>query len=120
MATVKEKVNIPSAPIPSKVRLSALPEPSPILRTVEDGGDINEHIVPLEIEEVEEKDGIKEGSKEGNILIRVYSDKPVEVVFEGDITGNQLDRAWLMVMKQYRVWKASLVKKDGESKKGGN
>ena len=60
-----------------------------------------------------------EEKAKGTIVISVFDNKPYGVVFSGTITGVEIDLAWKMMMKEYRVWKHSLIKKETEQKDGG-
>jgi hypothetical protein len=46
----------------------------------------------------------------GKIVIDVFDNRPYKVEFTGVITGVEIDLAWKMMMKSYRVWKHSLIK----------
>lgn len=43
----------------------------------------------------------------GTITIVVYPHKEFETTFEGDITGSDVNRAWRMMIRGYRLWKFS-------------
>jgi len=48
----------------------------------------------------------------GTITIQVFDNKPYEVTFTGVITGVEIDLAWKMMMRSYRLWKHTLIKKE--------
>ena len=110
---------LPDPPIPSIVRQSMVPEPpAPIPKEV-DGVLVGADIVPPSTftdTEIEEK--LKEemdARPKGTILIKVFENSPYEVEFSGKITGSEVDIAWKAMMKEYRVWKSNLSKRDTNS-----
>jgi len=106
---VRENPVIPP-PVPSQVRLSRVPEqPEP---TAKAGGE------EVEVkEQEEEKFGVEVDVRpKGTITIRVFENSPYEVDFEGVITGSEVDMAWKAMMKEYRVWKHTLFRKQEENK----
>ena len=114
---------IPAAPVPSMVRQSMVPEPPmPIPKEV-DGVLVGADIVPPSTftdTEIEEK--LKEeidAHPKGMIVIKVFENSPYEVEFSGIVTGSEIDIAWKAMMKEYRVWKHNLFKKETEQKSGG-
>jgi hypothetical protein len=48
----------------------------------------------------------------GTIVIKTFENSPYEVEFSGIITGSEVDIAWKAMMKEYRVWKHNLFKKE--------
>jgi len=114
---------LPDPPTPSIVRMSMVPEPpAPIPKEV-DGVLVGADIVPPSTftdTEIEEK--LKEemdARPKGTIVIKVFENSPYEVDFSGAITGSEVDMAWKAMMKEYRVWKHNLFKKETEQKDGG-
>jgi hypothetical protein len=70
-------------------------------------------------EELIRLDEEMDAKPKGTILIKVFENSPYEVEFSGKITGSEVDMAWKAMMKEYRVWKHNLSKKDTEQKSGG-
>ena len=130
---------ISAAPVPSMVRQSMVPEPpTPIPKQVreltqneieagvtttifDEGEEVISSPTPQEFEaNLEEK--LKEemdARPKGMIVIKVFENSPYEVDFNGMITGSEVDMAWKAMMKEYRVWKHNLFKKETEAKDGG-
>ena len=126
MAENTEKVRgnpiLPDPPIPSIVRQSMVPEPPipiPIPKDREEIGvfmDAEHSPSPEELIRLDEE---MDAKPKGTILIKVFENSPYEVEFSGKITGSEVDMAWKAMMKEYRVWKHNLSKKDTEQKSGG-
>ena len=113
---------IPEAPVPSIVRQSMLPEPPiPIPKEV----DVKEIGVLMDAEhapspeELIRLDEEMDAKPKGMIVIKVFENSPYEVDFSGTIIGSEVDMAWKAMMKEYRVWKHNLFKKETEQKSGG-
>jgi len=107
---------IPDAPVPSMVRQSMVPEPPmPIPKDRTAVTDIKPQDDGLGVEIEEELDA----RPKGMIVIKVFENSPYEVDFNGMITGSEVDMAWKAMMKEYRVWKHNLFKKETEAKDGG-
>ena len=124
MAENTEKVRgnpvVPDAPVPSQVRMSMVPEPPIPIPKEADGRPIEAQTAPnvddgLGVVVEEELDA----QPKGTILIKVFENSPYEVDFSGAITGSEVDMAWKAMMKEYRVWKHNLFKKETEQKSGG-
>ena len=47
----------------------------------------------------------------GKITIILYPHKEYETTFEGNITGSDVNRAWKMMIRGYRLWKATEAKR---------
>jgi len=55
---------------------------------------------------------------QGEIHIVLYPHKEFDVTFKGTITGSDVNRAWRMMLKNYRLWKVEMAKKiDAEREK---
>ena len=121
MAENTEKVRgnpvLPDPPVPSMVRQSVVPEPpAPILKDQEERGvDMDaehtpspEELIKVDAEMNEEMDV----RPKGMIVIKLFENSPYEVEFSGKITGSEVDMAWKAMMKEYRVWKHNLSKKE--------
>ena len=120
MAENTEKVRgnpiLPDPPIPSMVRQSMVPEPpTPIAKDETVTVSIKPQDDGLGVEIEEELDV----RPKGMIVIKLFENSPYEVEFSGKITGSEVDMAWKAMMKEYRVWKHNLSKKDTEQKSGG-
>ena len=116
-----EKVNAKQVgiPIPSKVRNSRVEElPEPVAK--EGGEEKKVEEIPSEAIEEAVDEVLNEGNlvPKGTILIEVYKDAPYKVVFDGFITGSEIDLAWRRMMKQYHLWKSELSK-DKKKTNGG-
>ena len=121
MAENTEKVRgnpvLPDPPIPSMVRQSMVPEPPmPIPKEIGVLMDAEHSPSPEELIRLDEE---MDAKPKGTILIKVFENSPYEVDFSGAITGSEVDMAWKAMMKEYRVWKHNLSKKDTEQKSGG-
>jgi len=112
---------IPEAPVPSIVRQSMVPElPAPIAK-MDEGEEVITSPTPQEFEanlEEELKEEMDAYPK-GMIVIKLFENSPYEVEFSGIVTGSEIDIAWKAMMKEYRVWKHNLFKKETEQKSGG-
>jgi hypothetical protein len=113
---------IPDTPIPSQVRMSMLPIPPIPVEKVVDGQEAEAEPMNLvdtapNLEEVSV--GEVDARPKGTITIKVFENSPYEVEFEGVVTGSEIDIAWKAMMKEYRVWKHNLFKKETEQKSGG-
>jgi hypothetical protein len=120
MAENTEKVRgnpiLPDPPVPSIVRQSMVPEPpAPITKDETVTVSIKPQDDGLGVEIEEELDV----RPKGMIVIKVFENSPYEVEFSGKITGSEVDIAWKAMMKEYRVWKHNLFKKETEQKSGG-
>jgi len=120
-ATIANAV-LPNPPVPSQVRMSAVPDsPLPTAKMV-DGREVEVKEEPDFNEEggiVEDVGAEKFGADgyekpKGIITIKTFENSAYEVSFEGHITGSEIDIAWKAMMRQYRGWKASQVKPDIE------
>jgi hypothetical protein len=100
------------------VRQSMVPEPPAPIQKDEIGQEIGvaDTQTSLPSDKVEEEVDVK---PKGMITIRVFENSPYEVDFEGVVTGSEVDIAWKAMMKEYRVWKHNLFKKETEQKSGG-
>jgi len=108
---------IPEAPVPSMVRQSMVPEPPmPIPKEIGVLMDAEHAPSPEELIRLDEE---MDAKPKGMITIKVFENSPYEVEFSGKITGSEVDMAWKAMMKEYRVWKHNLFKKDTEQKSGG-
>jgi hypothetical protein len=118
IANKVEPEGIPSPGVPSRVRMSVVPDPE-----VTRGGDktkfrgvVESTTSKVEEEKVEKVETEKLFGVEdqpivkGTIVITVYENHPYDVEFSGNITGNERDLAWRAMMKQYAVWKARIAK----------
>ena len=111
---------IPEAPVPSIVRQSMVPEPPiPIPKDQEEIGVLMDAAHSPSPEELIRLDVEMDAKPKGTILIKVFENSPYEVDFSGAITGSEVDMAWKAMMKEYRVWKHNLFKKETEQKSGG-
>jgi hypothetical protein len=110
---------LPDPPIPSMVRQSMVPEPPAPITKMDEGEEVIASPTPQEFEaNLEEK--LKEemdARPKGMIVIKLFENSPYEVEFSGAITGSEVDMAWKAMMKEYRVWKHNLFKK--ETQNGG-
>lgn len=52
----------------------------------------------------------EERPAKGTIHITVFPHKEYDVKFEGDLIGSDINRAWRMMIRAYRLWKASQAK----------
>ena len=50
----------------------------------------------------------------GTITISIFKGKPYEVKFDGKIAGFELNTAVSAIRKQYKLWKRSLIKREGK------
>ncbi|MCJ7828530.1 MAG: hypothetical protein MUP81_02185 [Dehalococcoidia bacterium] len=113
---------MPAVHVPSIVRMSAVPKPpTPIVKeemedrviknAMGDPGFLEESMKSVGLEVEEEVDA----RPKGTIVIKVFENSPYEVDFSGMITGSEVDMAWKAMMKEYRVWKNTLFKKQEHS-----
>jgi len=101
---------IPEAPVPSMVRQSMVPEPPmPIPKEIGVLMDAEHAPSPEELIRLDEE---MDAKPKGMIVIKVFENSPYEVEFSGKITGSEVDMAWKAMMKEYRVWKHNLSKKE--------
>lgn len=128
--------NIPTPPVPSQVSGRPLPEPPlpvekvrEVKKNIEDevveraSGDVgvleaklgrkvlpeaNEVVSPIEERLKEEVDA----SPKGTVTIKIFENSPYEVDFTGKITGTEVDMAWKAMMKEYKLWKHNIFKKE--------
>ncbi len=119
---VKPKEVIPKPGVPSKVRLSVVPDPELTKGKSGDKTQFRKTVEATKSEVEETKEVVEETVKEkvfsredepvvkGTIVITVYKDHPYEVEFSGNITGTERDLAWRAMMKQYQAWKQKLAK----------
>jgi len=111
---------LPDPPIPSIVRMSMVPEPPiPIPKDQEEIGVLMDVEHSPSPEELIKLDMEMDAKPKGTIVIKVFENSPYEVDFSGAITGSEVDMAWKAMMKEYRVWKHNLFKKETEQKDGG-
>jgi len=104
---------IPPAPVPSLVRMSRVPEPPPPIPKGEGGEKIDlSETVPPSGEGLKEEEVEVDLHPKGIIIIKVFENSPYEVEFSGVITGSEIDTAWKAMMKEYRVWKHTLFRKN--------
>jgi len=111
-----EEEGIPAPPIPSIVRQSMVPKPPPPI--AKENGE--EEVVTKEpaFGSNDEKMKVSDEAK-GTITIKVFENSPYEVEFEGMVTGSEVDMAWKAMMREYRIWKHNLLKKQEVEKKDG-
>jgi len=122
-----EEEGIPAPPIPSIVRQSMVPKPPPPIakengeeRKVDGQREGKEVIVTEESTSKNCDVGTEVGErKKGTITIKVFENSPYEVEFEGMVTGSEVDMAWKAMMREYRIWKHNLLKKQEVEKKDG-
>ena len=117
---VKGGSDIPSAPVPSQVRMSRVTEQIPVEKKgstvtpvgTQSPGDVEEHSIKVgpNVEEVD-------AHPKGTIMIKVFENSPYEVDFDGVVTGIEVGVAIMAMKKQYRVWKHNVFLK--ETKEGG-
>ena len=106
---------IPDAPVPSIVRMSMVPKPPDPTPKIVDGKGVEVVELVEDKDEISAVESIDEDVKaKGTIVVEVFENKPYKVEFSGVITGVEIDHAWRAMMKGYRVWKHSLIKKDTE------
>jgi hypothetical protein len=121
--TKLEKGNpiIPDPPIPSQVRMSAVPEPpTPIPK--ESGEEVEVVDTPISFP-IDEKVMVEEevdARPKGTIVIKVFENSPYEVEFSGKVTGSEVDIAWKAMMREYKQWKYKLMKAQEEDKQNEN
>jgi len=114
---------IPPPYIPSQVRMSMVPKPpEPIAKVDVEGREVEvlmdtehtptpEEMIRLDVE--------MDAKPKGVIVIKVFENSPYEVEFSGVVTGSEVDIAWKAMMKEYRVWKHNLYKKETDAKTSG-
>ena len=105
MAKTKDDVKvanptIPPPAIPIQVKRSRVLPAVPIEEKIE----VSEEQPKREVD----------ASEGGTINITIYKDKPHKVEFSGFISGRDIDLAWRFMMKEYRVWKHEIFKRDKE------
>ena len=107
---------IPKAPIPSSVRMSMVPKPPDPIPKIVDGKEVEvgEEKTSLTTDVIvdDASDAELDAKPKGTVVIKVFENSPYEVEFSGKITGSEIDIAWKAMMKEYRVWKHSLIKKE--------
>jgi len=122
-----EEEGIPAPPVPSIVRQSMVPKPPPPIakengeeRVVGSQEEKEEEVVTKEpaFGSNDEKMKVSDEAK-GTITIKVFENSPYEVEFEGMVTGSEVDMAWKAMMREYRIWKHNLLKKQEVEKKDG-
>lgn len=123
---------LPPPPIPSMVRMSMVPPPPIPVPKIVDGEPViareeeeEEKTVDVVVDVVEPIEKISLPEKEievnpkGIITISLFENRPFEVEFSGHIAGNDIDHAWRAMMKEYRVWKHMVFRKQEAEKSGG-
>ena len=109
---------LPRPLVPLQVRMSRIEEQQPkgevkgVAPPTQIGGDITKVEAGETIEEplFTTSPKVVETEPKGVINIKLYHHKTFEVGFSGCITGVDISMAWRAMMKQYRVWKHTLLK----------
>lgn len=114
---------IPPPYIPSQVRMSMVPKPpEPIAKVDVEGREVEvteDQILEQSDANLPEIDVEMDAKPKGVIVIKVFENSPYEVEFSGVVTGSEVDIAWKAMMKEYRVWKHNLYKKETDAKTSG-
>ena len=106
---------LPRPLVPLQVRMSRIEEQQPKgeVKGVAPPTQIGDEVVEEEVDVEEQQSGCLqevETEPKGVINIKLYHHKTFEVGFSGCITGVDISMAWRAMMKQYRVWKHTLLK----------